>query len=101
MCVAGEILFVPGGCPHYVENLDVTLAISSNFVNLSNFRKAVHELEVSGLTDPRAADLATQFRHPNFQSCMKKDIKDLPWKEFKTRRIVSSCLDLTENSLQC
>ncbi|PVD37998.1 hypothetical protein C0Q70_00601 [Pomacea canaliculata] len=81
---AGEILFVPGGSPHYVENLETTLAISGNFVDLSNWRRALSELEVNGLTDPRAADLAWQFRQPTFVSNMDSCISDLPWLSFKT-----------------
>lgn len=79
----GEILFVPGGSPHYVENLETTLAISGNFVDLSNWRRALSELEVNGLTDPRAADLAWQFRQPTFVSNMDSCISDLPWLSFK------------------
>ncbi|KAL8576600.1 hypothetical protein ACOMHN_025075 [Nucella lapillus] len=81
---AGELLFVPGGSPHYVENLDATLAISANFVDLSNFTRVKEELDISALLDPRAADLAQQFRQPSFESTMKEDMGDLPWKEFKT-----------------
>lgn len=35
----GELLFVPGGSPHYVENLSATLAVSSNHVDHSNFKE--------------------------------------------------------------
>ncbi|KAK7507871.1 hypothetical protein BaRGS_00000836 [Batillaria attramentaria] len=83
---AGEILFVPGGCPHYVENLDTTVAISANFVDLSNWRNVLQELDVNGLIDPRAADLAHQFRQPMFISRMNSDIGDLPWHVFKAWR---------------
>ncbi|XP_076454119.1 uncharacterized protein LOC143289129 [Babylonia areolata] len=81
---AGELLFVPGGSPHYVENLETTLAISANFVDLSNFGRVLEELDVSALLDPRAADLVWQFQQPSFVSHMKLDIGDMPWKEFKT-----------------
>lgn len=80
----GEILFVPGGCPHYVQNLSSTLAISANFVDLSNFHKVLEELQVNALLDPRAADLAQQFRQPSFLPAMKRDMDDLPWADFKT-----------------
>ena len=80
----GEILFVPGGCPHYVQNLTTTLAISANFVDLSNFHRVLEELQVNSLLDPRAADLAQQFRQPSFLSAMKRDMGDLPWADFKT-----------------
>jgi len=37
----GDILFVPGGTPHYVENLEVTVAYAGNFVDVGNYRQAV------------------------------------------------------------
>lgn len=54
---AGELLFVPYGSPHRVENLENSLAISANFVNGSNFEAVGKELKVNGLLDPRAAEL--------------------------------------------
>ncbi|GAB6022083.1 hypothetical protein CHUAL_006226 [Chamberlinius hualienensis] len=53
----GELLFVPARCPHRVENLDTTIAISGNFVNKANLRAAMEELEVSALVDPPAHQL--------------------------------------------
>lgn len=53
----GELLFVPARCPHRVENLDTTIAISGNFVNKANLRAAMEELEVSALVDPPAHHL--------------------------------------------
>jgi len=38
----GDLLFVPGGTPHFVENLGVTVAYAGNFVDAGNYRKAVH-----------------------------------------------------------
>ena len=54
---AGELLFVPFGCPHRVENLEKSLAISANFVDSSNRDAVKKELVVNGLLDPRAEDL--------------------------------------------
>ncbi|CAM9505435.1 unnamed protein product, partial [Laminaria digitata] len=33
---AGDLLFVPAGCPHRVENLTDTLALSCNYVDATN-----------------------------------------------------------------
>ncbi len=54
---AGELLFVPFGCPHRVENLQKSLAISANFVDESNYEAAKEELKVNGFLDPRAENL--------------------------------------------
>ncbi|XP_059151940.1 uncharacterized protein LOC131938068 [Physella acuta] len=59
----GELLFVPGGSPHYVENLSATLAVSSNHVDHSNFKEVCEELRINGLIDPRAADLLNQLQN--------------------------------------
>ena len=53
----GELLFVPYGSPHRVENLESSLAISANFVSNSNLEAVLEELEVNGLLDPRAEEL--------------------------------------------
>ncbi|XP_064607869.1 LOW QUALITY PROTEIN: bifunctional arginine demethylase and lysyl-hydroxylase JMJD6-like [Liolophura sinensis] len=79
----GDLLFVPSGCPHRVENLETSLAISGNFVDLSNFKAVKEELEISALIDPRAEDLLTQFTSDTFNSKMSSSISDLPWKKYK------------------
>ncbi|KAH9513137.1 hypothetical protein Btru_035960 [Bulinus truncatus] len=62
----GELLFVPSGSPHFVENLTPTLAVSSNHVSFSNFKEVCKELKINGLNDPRSKDLLQQFEDPQF-----------------------------------
>ncbi|CAH1241419.1 KDM8 [Branchiostoma lanceolatum] len=57
----GELLFVPAGCPHRVENLDKSLAVSGNFVDESNIQVVKQELRINALKDLRALDLLQQF----------------------------------------
>ena len=80
----GELLFVPAGSPHRVENLETSLAISANFVDLSNFELVKDELRVNALVDPRAEQLLAEFVDPSFEAEMDSSIKDLPWAEFKS-----------------
>ena len=47
----GEVLFVPGGTPHAVENLTDSLAIAGNFVDESNLEMALAEMRTLGLRD--------------------------------------------------
>jgi len=61
----GELLFVPAGSPHKVENLDDTVAVSGNFVNSSNLSEFQHHLRVNALQDPRSRDLLTELSQLN------------------------------------
>ena len=79
----GELLFVPYGCPHRVENLEDTLAVSANFVDISNFEIVVEELKGNALLDPQAEDLLIQMTRDAFPAKMFSQQKDLPWDEFK------------------
>ena len=79
----GELLFVPHGSPHRVENLEDSLAISSNFVDLSNYHAVLEELRCSALVDPRADDLVDQLLNSDFPSKMYSQQEDLAWDEFK------------------
>ena len=80
----GELLFVPYGCPHRVENLEDSLAVSSNFVDLSNLHVVLEELRGNALIDPRSQDLLIQMTRDNFPVKMFSQQSDLSWKDFKT-----------------
>ena len=56
-----ELLFVPFGSPHRVENIKDSIAISANFVDDSNIRCVVDHLRKNCLQDPRAGDLLREF----------------------------------------
>ena len=57
----GELLFVPYGSPHRVENLKDSVAISANFVDDSNIKCVTNHLRKNCLQDPRAGDLLQEF----------------------------------------
>ncbi|BFZ03456.1 hypothetical protein BsWGS_06495 [Bradybaena similaris] len=57
----GELLFVPAGSPHYVENLSNSVAVSANYVDQSNLEQVIEELRINALMDPRAFDLLQQL----------------------------------------
>lgn len=80
----GEVLFVPAGCPHRVENLTKSVAISANFVDLSNWDNVLEELELNALVDPRSQDLLQQFTSLTFDKKMKFYNSEIPWSEFKS-----------------
>lgn len=64
----GELLFVPSGSPHRVENLEKSLAISANFVDGSNIDAVKRELKVNGLLDPRAENLLSVLEGEQFSA---------------------------------
>lgn len=80
---SGELLFVPYGCPHRVENLQDSLAVSSNFVDLSNFQVVLEELRENALIDSRAEDLLLQMKRDDFPVKMFSQQNDLSWEDFK------------------
>jgi hypothetical protein len=84
LIISGELLFVPAGCPHRVENLETSLAISGNYVDLSNFDLVKEELKVTSLIDERSSELLKQFSDPDFKSNMCSDIDHLCWEKFKS-----------------
>lgn len=45
----GEVLFVPGGAPHAVHNLDSTVAFAGNFIDDTNLERALFDLRLMGL----------------------------------------------------
>ena len=53
---AGEILFVPAGCPHRVKNMETSLAVSANYVDTSNLDRVKNELQLDSLVDHQAGD---------------------------------------------
>ena len=82
--IPGELLFVPAGCPHTVDNLDTSLAISGNFVDLSNLDLSKAQLTLDSLIDDRSCDLLKQLNDQDFPTSMSSDLDHLPWKKFKS-----------------
>ena len=79
----GEVLFVPAGSPHRVENIKPSLAISANYVDHSNFEAVLTELRVNSLRDERASVLLDILEAPGFNCSMDYGQSALTWKEFK------------------
>jgi len=54
----GDIIFVPSGWLHKVDNLAATIAISGNFVDRSNLEAAIDSARFEAVIDPEAYELA-------------------------------------------
>eukprot|EP00658_Telonema_sp_P-2_P029672 TRINITY_DN22529_c0_g1_i1.p1 TRINITY_DN22529_c0_g1~~TRINITY_DN22529_c0_g1_i1.p1 ORF type:complete len:362 (+),score=91.97 TRINITY_DN22529_c0_g1_i1:109-1086(+) len=82
---AGELLFIPGGSPHQVRNLERSLAVSMNYVDHTNVHRAIREIELDGAgeqtieTFKRLARVVPQVQEPVDQS----------WRDFKRARLRS------------
>ncbi|XP_074649165.1 bifunctional arginine demethylase and lysyl-hydroxylase JMJD6-like [Tubulanus polymorphus] len=90
----GDVLFVPAGCPHRVENLEKSIAISANFVDKSNFDSVKKELAINALIDSRAAELLNQFENPKFSDESISNTSDnctcTSWFDFKNPELNKS-----------
>ena len=84
---------MPAGCPHRVQNLTKSLAISANFVDGSNLELVMEELSVNAIQDQRAAQLLRELQGARFGQEMEGDV-DLEkestfhcvhWDQFKSR----------------
>ena len=82
MIFSGEVLFVPAGCPHYVESLTESIAISANFVDLSNHSLMLREVEAN-TEDERASDLLKQVQQADFPTDMSSRQQDVLFEHFK------------------
>ncbi|EGD75714.1 hypothetical protein PTSG_07831 [Salpingoeca rosetta] len=58
---AGELLFVPSGSPHAVQNITDSIAVSGNFVDDSNIDAVLEALRVDRLVDPGAEGVLRQL----------------------------------------
>ncbi|XP_048575954.1 F-box protein At1g78280 isoform X1 [Nematostella vectensis] len=79
----GELLFVPHGSPHFVENLEDSLAVSANFVDLSNHSAVLEELGNMAIADPQAEALRAQLARKDFPTRMWSEQNDVPFQDFK------------------
>lgn len=64
----GEVLFVPGGTPHAVENLTATIAYAGNFVDDSNIGEVLADLEVLATYDAAEAQTLAALNEIDFDT---------------------------------
>ena len=62
----GQLLCVPAGSPHQVENITDSVAVSGNFVNHTNIQEALRYFKINALLDPRSEDLLRELSDRNF-----------------------------------
>ena len=86
---AGQVLFVPSGCAHSVTNLTDTVAISANFVDSSNIKRCLSELEIASSEDARSLEVlrglkrVVAARGEGAQGREDDGRVFIPWADFK------------------
>jgi hypothetical protein len=91
---AGEVLFVPHGCPHRVTNDSASIAISANFCDRSNISAAVQELDIAALVGGEAQTRVAKELRGVMSSAAQvhggcDEERDLPWEQFKNGACLS------------
>jgi hypothetical protein len=95
------MLFVPSETPHFVDNLispssgaehgvgsGLTLAVSANFLDPTNFDCAVGALARIAITDNGAANLVKLLTAHNFDQTIDSELEvgvGVPWDTFKRK----------------
>ena len=74
----GELLFVPAGCPHQVQNVDNTVAISMNYLDGSNYEGALEEMGLDAEAG-EYVDLFKDLSRSDFPATMDMEQPDLPY----------------------
>ncbi len=103
----GELLFVPAETPHQVENLEDSVALSGNFINIHNLERSMLHLQkearaghtpsarlFAGLrgvaaraeTQPNGLFAHTWQPRREEDPAAEDEVVDLSWKDFKRER---------------
>jgi hypothetical protein len=75
---AGEVLFVPHGTPHYVENLDTTLSFSCNFIAADNIAEFKRDVRLMANIDSNEgmARVAQQLEAKDWQEKVDRRVEE-------------------------
>jgi hypothetical protein len=89
----GELLIVPAGTPHQVQNLEDTVAIAGNFVDSWNVERVLRSLRVASQAGHAPSEMLSHaFRRTKGAAAAAAADgpetleRDLPWSEFKRGR---------------
>lgn len=85
----GDLIFIPGGCPHGVRNHDDIIGVSMNYLDVSNEWLYLWKQLVEH--DFRDYEL---YSNPKFPRGLRRNQKDLTFGEFKSQHWYSQLDDL-------
>ncbi len=82
----GELIYIPGNCPHQVKNIGETLAMSGNLISKDSFKSMRAEVlrarRQREFTQGYAMLYATMMQ-PGFDTSFSYDVQDSTWHKFK------------------
>lgn len=86
----GDVIFVPGGWPHQVSNLELSLAISANFIDRTNVAGACHDADLLGQVSEDPQLVAAALRSAQTSGLLDRieataPAGHCPLREFKAR----------------
>ncbi|OQS05963.1 dynein heavy chain [Thraustotheca clavata] len=102
---AGDLLFVPAKTPHYVQNLTHTLAISSNYIDSSNYHDAINAINYQVSHDnPQSSTLLHHLKQLT-PSNSSSSLQSIPFSSFKhpptlsppAKRVKLACDDFLQD----
>jgi len=89
---AGDVIFVPAGAAHQVENLADSVAVSMNYVDGSNLSRAIEELFAlalrGGKDEEVTLSLAKYLSSPDFNATVNMQQEPLSFYDFKRQYLL-------------
>eukprot|EP00163_Fabomonas_tropica_P005637 TRINITY_DN1524_c0_g1_i1.p1 TRINITY_DN1524_c0_g1~~TRINITY_DN1524_c0_g1_i1.p1 ORF type:complete len:667 (-),score=187.12 TRINITY_DN1524_c0_g1_i1:210-2210(-) len=80
----GELLFVPAGSPHQVENLEEIIAISGNYIDAANYKRSIYQTGLSGQAGFGGQEaLYQQLLNPTLEHRASRNQQNMLFSEFK------------------
>jgi len=73
----GEILFVPGGSPHFVVNEKDSVAFAGNFIDDSNYEAALADLRAMGVRDSAYSDVVSALEEVDWEDAADQFHSDM------------------------
>ncbi|CAJ1376981.1 unnamed protein product [Effrenium voratum] len=81
----GDLIFVPAGWPHQVDNLETSVAVSANFIDPSNLQRALDEADLLALVEEEAQLLGDALRKAEVTRLLEEAAPNEPLRVFKAR----------------
>lgn len=78
----GEMIYIPGNCPHQVKNIGTTIALAGNLISkdsMETMKKIVPYSKSS-----RNIELQNTLMRRDFDTSFSYEVQDMSWREYKS-----------------